>query len=380
MPPEAAHNESLVLYQPPNEDFTMSKDTRFIDFRALKAAVKIEQVLAHYGLTEKFKQGKDSLTGPCPIHRGTHATQFRVSISKNCWHCFSDCHCGGNVLDFVAKMENIDPNEAANLMVEWFNLDIAKLNGETSPPERRANPKRGAEAKPGASAQPTQAPTPKPTAPTTTEPKESAPNKPLGFALKLVDQHPYLAERGLTPETITEFGLGYCDKGVMSGRIAIPIHNISGQLVGYAGRWPGEPPEERPKYRLPDGFRKAAEVYRLADALEEPENKPLVIVEGFFAVMKLWQLGCRKCVALMGSSMSATQEELIAKAVHPNGTIIVMFDEDDAGRTGREEVLRRLATRAFVRVIVFDEEGFQPENLTSEKAAALSLIPPPAVS
>jgi DNA primase len=336
----------------------------------------MEQVLAHYGLTEKFKQGKDSLSGPCPIHKGTHPNQFRVSISKNCWNCFSDCHCGGNVLDFVAKMENVDPNEAANLMVEWFNLDIAKLNGEASPPERRGTPKRGAEAKPGASARPAQAPAPKPTAPSAPEPKESEPNKPLGFALKLVDQHPYLGERGLTPETVAEFGLGYCDKGVMSGRIAIPIHNLGGQLVGYAGRWPGEPPEERPKYRLPDGFRKASEVYRLAEALEEAECKPLIIVEGFFAAMKLWQLGCRKCVALMGSSMSATQEQLIAKAVQPNGTIIVMFDEDDAGRTGREEVLRRLATRAFVRVIVFDEEGFQPENLTAEKAAALHLTPP----
>jgi DNA primase len=351
----------------------MSKSTRFIDFRALKAAVKMEQVLAHYGLTEQFKRSNDSLSGPCPIHRGTHATQFRVSISKNCWNCFSDCHCGGNVLDFVARMEKVDTNEAANRMVEWFNLDIEKLNAESERAERRPNPKRGAEAKASAPAKPTQAPAPKPTAPKA-EPKESAPNKPLGFALKLVDKHPYLTERGLTPEAVAEFGLGYCDKGVMSGRIAIPIHNIKGELVGYAGRWPGEPPEERPKYRLPDGFRKAAEVYRLNQAMKEPATHPLIVVEGFFDVMKLWQLGCRRCVALMGSSMSVTQERLIADAVQPNGTIIVMFDEDDAGRAGREEVLRRLATKAFVRVVVFPTENYQPEQLTVEEAKELGLI------
>jgi DNA primase len=353
----------------------MPKSIRFVDFRALKSAVKMEAVLAHYGLTEQFKRSNDNLNGPCPIHRGTHATQFRVSISKNCWNCFSDCHCGGNVLDFVARMENVDANEAANRMVEWFNLDIEKLNADSERAERKPNPKRGAEAKTAGSVRPASAPAPKPTAPKTAEPKESGVNKPLGFTLQLVNQHPYFAERGLTPETVAEFGLGYCDKGVMSERIAIPIHNLESKLVGYAGRWPGEPPEERPKYRLPDGFTTASEVYRLAQALREPEEFPLIIVEGFFDVMKLWQLGIRKAVALMGSSMSTGQEQLICQAVKPDGTIIIMFDEDDAGRTGRDEVLCRLATKAFVRVIVFEQEDFQPEHLTGVQAASLRLMP-----
>jgi len=353
----------------------MSKDTRFIDFRALKSAVKMEEVLAHYRLTEQFSRGKDSLSGPCPIHRGTHAKQFRVSLSKNCWHCFSDCHCGGNVLDFVAKMENVDPNEAANLMVAWFNLDIDELNGER---EKSAHPvgiKSVSESRvPARTTTPPNSP-PRPAPAQTTPPAKPEFNKPLGFALKLNPAHPYFAERGLMPETVAEFGLGYCDKGVMSGRIAIPIHNVKGELVGYAGRWPGEPPEERPKYRLPDGFKKAAEVYRLGHAMKEPFEQPIIIVEGFFAVMKLWQLGFRKTVALMGSSMSATQEQLVSKIVTANSTVIVMFDEDDAGRTGREEVLRRLAPKMFVRVIVFEQENFQPEQLTAKQAGALHLRP-----
>ncbi len=353
----------------------MSKSIRFVDFRALKAAVKMEQVLAHYGLTEQFKRGNDSLTGPCPIHKGTHPTQFRVSISKNCWNCFSDCHCGGNVLDFVARMEGVDANEAANRMVKWFNLDIEALNAESERAQRKPSPKSGAKTKPGAPVRQTPATETKPTAPKA-EPRESAPNKPLGFALKLANQHPYFAERGLTPETVAEFGLGYCEKGVMSDRVAIPIHNVKGELVGYAGRWPGEPPEERPKYRLPDGFKKASEVFRLFQAMKEPPDQPLIIAEGFFDVMKLWQLGCRKCVALMGSSMSAAQERLIINAVQPHGAIIVIFDEDDAGRTGRNDVLQRLATKAFVRVVTFAEEGYQPEMLTAEEADEIGLIQP----
>src|SRR5205823_9265116 len=126
-------------------------------------------------------------------------------------------------------------------------------------------------------------------------------------------EHPYLLERGLGPETIAHFGIGYCTKGVMAERIAIPIHNAEGNVVAYAGRWPAEPDEDRPKYKLPQGFRKSLELFNIDRAIKESADKPLVIVEGFFDCMKLHQYGCRKTVALMGSTMSAAQEEMIRK-------------------------------------------------------------------
>lgn len=360
----------------------MSKtESRFVDFRAVKAAVTMEQVLAHYGLTEKFKRGRDSLSGPCPIHQGSNPTQFRVCISKNCWNCFSECHCGGNVLDFVAKMENAMPMEAANLLVDWFQLDVSALNVDRpSKPVRNerapmtaqvvASEKTAlavAEAKPHASrvSPAPSRPAPKP---------ETGTNRPLSFQLELDPAHPYLTERGLDLETVREFGIGHCAKGVMAGRIAIPIRNVAGELVGYSGRWPGDPPEGRPKYRLPDGFKKACEVYRLFEAIKEPAERPLVVVEGFFDAMKLWQIGVRKCVALMGSSLSTVQETLILEHFPPTSLIVVMFDEDDAGREGREDVLLRFALKRFVRVQAFADENFQPEKLTAAEAQLLQLV------
>ena len=69
-------------------------ESRFVDFKAVKAAVTMEQVLQHYGLLDRFKRGADSLSGPCPIHQGTNPTQFRVSLSKNCWNCDNRyCSC-----------------------------------------------------------------------------------------------------------------------------------------------------------------------------------------------------------------------------------------------------------------------------------------------
>ena len=48
------------------------------------------------------------------------------------------------------------------------------------------------------------------------------------------------------------------------------------------------------------------------------------------------------------------------------GRILLFFDEDDAGRKGREKALSRLAPHAFVRVIELPEEGLQPEHLDAE--------------
>ena len=52
----------------------MPKKSSFIDFRAVKAAITMEQVLRHYDLFDQFKRSGDNLSGPCPIHRGTNPT------------------------------------------------------------------------------------------------------------------------------------------------------------------------------------------------------------------------------------------------------------------------------------------------------------------
>lgn len=379
---EGGRQPAALFINPQRKVSPVSESSRFVDFRALKAAVTMEMVLAHYGLGEKFRRNKDSLSGPCPIHRGNNPNQFRVSLSKNCWNCFSDCKCGGNVLDFVAKMEGVELQTAANRMIEWFKLDLAKLN--QTAPESKAARHAANGTTPGA-AERRAAPAPAASSGAPKAETESAGelpfaaetegNKPLAFRLELDAQHPYLAERKLSLATVSEFGMGGCTKGVMSQRIAIPIHNAEGKLVGYAGRWPGEPPGGKPKYRLPDGFKKSAEIFRLAQALQEPAEAPWVIVEGFFDAAKFWQLGIKKCVALMGSSLSSTQEALLVRHLAPTSHVVVVFDEDDAGRAGREDIVRRLAAHAFVRFVAFDSEDFKAEHLTAEAAVSLGILP-----
>jgi hypothetical protein len=79
----------------------------------------------------------------------------------------------------------------------------------------------------------------------------------LGFQLTLEPDHPYLSGRGVAPELVELFGLGFCAKGSMSGRVCIPIENAEGELVAYAGRWIGQDadlPAGEEKYKLPKGF------------------------------------------------------------------------------------------------------------------------------
>ena len=340
----------------------MSKSSAYIDFAAVKAAVSLQQILDHYSLMPTLsRSGSESLRGCCPIHKGTSPDQFCVTLSKNAWKCFSECQHGGNQIDFVMRMENCSLHEAARKMSDWFKLGLEKNVTE--------RPRKSNDGDPG------QKRTPKPEAPAHTSkpvdehahppvdspgpaesvPEESGVNKPLAFALQHLDSnHAYLTDRGLTEGTITEFGLGYCPKGIMAGRIVIPIHNPTGELVAYAGRWPGVPPEGKEKYRLPGGFKKTLELYNIHRALKESGEEPMVIVEGYFDVMRLWQNGIRRVVAIMGTHLSDAQEQLIRSDLRDDDRILIALDDDDAGRKAVPAILARLAPYAFVRIAPSD--------------------------
>src|SRR5260221_6959222 len=88
------------------------------------------KVLNLYGVLATFKRSGNRLSGPCPIHGGSNPTQFRVDTDKNLWNCFSECKHGGNVLDFIAKKEDISIHDAALKACEWFSIPLAEIINE----------------------------------------------------------------------------------------------------------------------------------------------------------------------------------------------------------------------------------------------------------
>lgn len=332
--------------------------TKWVNFQEIKAKVGIVDILKHYGLLEGLTERKNhELVGYCPIHDEAqyNKNSLCVNTRKNNWHCFA-CSAGGNILDFVAQMEDVEIRKAGLLIQEWFNLTPAKKSaGEKRTQERVSDP---TETKPEKTAAKSKA-----------QDSDEAPVNPaLTFELKDLDQnHPYLKERGLERETIKVFGIGFCNRGLMKDRIAIPIHNENGELIAYAGRYAGEPPEGEPKYKLPPKFQKHLCLYNFHRTREFAQEQGLMLVEGFFDVFKLWQAGFKNVVALMGTVLSDEQAELLMEALASDGKLTLMLDPDAPGQKATREIAERLITKLYIKVIDLQEEGLGPDELSEER-------------
>ena len=323
-------------------------DSNWVDFRAVKAAVSMQQVLGHYGIRLR-KVNATYLRGKCPLP--THSSQgsgdsFGVDLGKQAWACQSDScvkarqgRRGGNVLEFVALKEGVTVRDAALKLAEWFGIDSLKPeNGLTK--REAAPPPKSEAAEPGQGS----------------SNQAVEPNNPLTFALKGIDpSHPYLNARGITEETARKFGVGHFGgNGSMKGRIVFPIRDLTGGVVAYAGRSIDNSID--PRWKFPSGFRKSLELFGILEAAEKPM---IAIVESFWGVLALHQAGI-SAIALMGRSMSQDQLALL----EPLGTasIIVILDGDEPGKAAAPEIALRIARQHYVRMIELPD-GKQPDDL-----------------
>ena len=315
--------------------------TQWVDFAEVRSKVSLEDVLFRFYTINNLIRKGDKVIGPCPVHGGDSPRAFHADLSRNVWHCFSQCRRGGNQLDFVACKEDIAVREAALRLQQAFV-------GEGIPPPGKIPDSPPDQTTPVKSPQERQGKVP--------DPGEG--NPPLKVHLKLKREHPHLVKgRGLTPETLEHFGIGYCSKGIMRGTIAIPIHDERGNLVAYAGRRlkPSDI-ETWGKYKLPKGFRKELVLFNLHRAKNEDF---LILVEGYFSVFSLYQLGYTNVVAVMGCEISDHQAELLAQFKE----VIVLFDGNQAGWSGAEAVKQKLSSRTTVRIARLPS-GFEPEDLS----------------
>ena len=97
-------------------------ESNWVDFKAIKQAVTIVQVLDRYNI--KLKKSGKELRGRCPIHQGDGKDTFHVNTEKSAFNCFS-CQAKGNVLDFVAAMEKCSVRYAGLKLTEWFSVTSA---------------------------------------------------------------------------------------------------------------------------------------------------------------------------------------------------------------------------------------------------------------
>jgi DNA primase len=339
----------------------------WINFKELRRQLKFEDILRHYAIQVKRRGGRVTALCPLPGHPvRTDATprtaSLSINLARNIFQCFG-CKASGNALEFACRMEGFDPSDsgqfrdAALKVAEIFGIEAGQSRDEAGMPGRDD----------GVDSGPVQSDSPQtPVLPTVI-------NAPLNFELKDLDpRHPYLRDRKFLPETIKHFGLGYCNRGLMKGRVAIPLHNPGGELVGYAGRITKDSmiSDECPKYRFPgtrvrDGvqyeFRSSHLLYNYHRIRGRVLD--LIVVEGFASTWWLHQCGYGNVAALMGSSCSDDQADLIAAVA---GRVWILSDGDDAGRLCADSVWNKLGTRLLCRHLKL-AEGSQPTALSEEE-------------
>ncbi len=319
----------------------------WVNFREIRARVSIQRVLNEYYQLDNLKLSGTVATGPCPVHGGDNPRGFHVDFEKNLWHCFTGCKRGGNQLDLVAAKDNVPIREAALRLQRFFLGD----DGGAPPVSSPAFPAQSRREPPVRTAAATEAPK-----------KKEKVNPPLDLALQLLPDHPHILEdRKLSQATAEHFGVGYCARGILAGCIGFPIHNEDGQLVAYAGRrLKFSDAEDLGKYRFPKGFHKDRVLYNLHRALPESTDA-LVLVEGFFSVLKLHEAGVPNVAAVMGSDLSEHQAALAARAPR----VVVFFDGNEAGRRGTVAAIERL--RPLVPVTALDlPDDWEPEDCSAE--------------
>ncbi len=326
--------------------------------------------MARYDLHLKPQPG-NSYRGKCPLP--THSNEkdgnsFTATLKDNgwVWDCFSNScianrggRKGGNILEFVMLMEReTSLYKIGCALNEWFGLNAWLLNGSGSPGGRGGETPRKTNDESQLAKQLA------PAIPAEESQTGCEENKPLGFQLQHIDHsHPYLTDRGITPETAEHFGVGFFPgkSRLLNGRIIFPIHNTrgDGNPVAYAGR---SIDGVEPKYVFPPGFKKSLELYNLHRV--PTDSNRIVVVEGFFTVLRFHQAGCPAVVSLMGSAASEAQIRLLA--AFPRVTLCL--DPDAAGRAAAASLLPALAFLTHVRVL---ELPGQPDELSPETITQL---------
>jgi len=325
------------------------------------------------------RRGGRSAVGLCPFH-AEKTPSFNVSEEHGFYHCFG-CDEHGDVFAFVMKTQSLAFPDAVRTVAQRFGLPV---------PEDGAG--GGARA----------------------EPLVAVSEAAAAFfrgALRGPDgarPRDYLAERGIRPDTIERFGLGYApgggdvlarhlraqalplDDAVTAGlvmrrasgglldrfreRLIFPIADLRGRVIAFGGRvLPGTPTtgDPPPKYlNSPESpiFHKSRNLYGLAlarDAIRERGR--VAVVEGYLDVIAVAQAGIGEVVAPLGTALTVDQLAIVSRFTE---RVIACFDGDPAGR--------RAAARSFPAFIdaglwgrgVFLPAGDDPDTFVRAHGSA----------
>jgi DNA primase len=290
----------------------------------IKNRLDIVEVVQKY---VKLKRVGKYYSGLCPFHHETKPSFF-VSPERQIFKCFG-CGEGGNVINFLMKIENLSFKEVLEKIKEEYGLEIE----------------------------------------TQRKPEVSKKILEINYAAlkffrtKLQEfsfAKEYLIKRGLSEESIRFFEIGYSPGGTLmrdflyaqgysleeikkaglldeknfdrfQSRIIFPLRNERGELIGFTGRIYPEK-EKAPKYlNTPETevFKKSEFLYGLFYAKEYIEKeKKAIVLEGQMDFLLSFQNGLKNVVSVSGSALTEAHLRKIRKYA---SLLVLAFDNDSAG-------------------------------------------------
>jgi DNA primase len=330
------------------------------------------------------KAGGQNFVGLCPFHQ-EKTPSFSVHSTRQFFHCFG-CGVSGDVFTFVQKLENITFPEAVRVVAEKLDIKLPKME-YSSPHEAKEARQRG-------------------------QLIEMHERACAFFEEQLrrpeaAHAREYLANRGLTPDLIRAFHIGYAPEpgfmlrdrlkfdyneelqrasGLFSwknetdastmysrfrNRIMFPIANEHGKIVAFTGRTLSTDEKAGPKYlNSPETsiYSKSRVLYNLDKAKEAIRAlKYSIIVEGQMDCISVYAAGFHNVIASSGTAFTETQVRLLSKF---SKDIVVNFDPDTAGAAATDRSLSMLVQEEFNIRILRLESGFDPDLFVRRKGAA----------
>ncbi len=300
--------------------------------KAIREKVNIVDVIGkRIPLTQRGK----NYMGVCPFH-DDHSPSMSVSPDKQIYKCFS-CGAAGNVFTFIQNYENVAWNEAVAMLGDSVGIHIE--TGST----KKINE-------------------------TFKKEYEVMNLAELYFQNNLKSSYgtqamEYLKNRGITEDIITTFGIGLSldksdglkslfdkkeysmemvkelglvnqdDRDIFVRRIIFPLWDKDGQVVGFSGRiYRGEEINKYLNTRESKIFKKGELLYNYHNAKDVAKReKYILVVEGFMDAIRLSACGIKNVVALMTTSLTSNQAELLKKL---RVEVVLCLDNDNAGLTG----------------------------------------------
>ncbi len=138
--------------------------------------------------------------------------------------------------------------------------------------------------------------------PVTVPEKEKAGFNPLTY---LQPEHPAVQGLGVSAETASFFGAGFAPRGILRGRLAIPIHDRDGTLMAYCGR---AVKDESPTLLFPNGFQPADFIF----GAHLVRAGHLTLVRDPLSVLTANESGVENVIAFLTESIAAQQLEMLA--------------------------------------------------------------------